>query len=539
MRKRVYCLYRVSTKGQVEKDDIPMQRQTCHEFSKQNDWDIVKEFTEKGVSGFKVSAKDRDAIQEIQRDAAQDKFDILLVFMFDRLGRKEDETPFVVEWFVKNGIEVWSTVEGQQKFDNHVDKLMNYLRYWQASGESIKTSIRTKTRLGQIVQEGRFRGGIAPYGYELVKRGRMGKKNRELYDIEINPEEATVVRKMYDLADRYGYGGRRISSELVKMGIINERTKEPFHYSSIQSILRNIMYIGILRSGETKSDIFPELQIVEPEQYERITKIREQRSASFGQSELSNEMTDTDGQLTHTFPKKVSGKALLSGNIYCGHCGGRIFASTARKNHHPSNDKIPERVPIYKCYNRTQRKGYCEGPTSYRAFRIDDLIREVLNDVFQRVKSVNEKELIDLKAKDVIQEYRQQLKRTKTDYNSARKELSKWENLMLDSIEGKCVFSPEQVKGRMDSVQSDIFEYTERITDLQNKIVETESTIREIQEQYKQLVSWADIFKDADYEAQKMIASYMIKAVTVSRDYQFDIEFNLAEAQYISGMEMV
>jgi len=89
MRKRVYCLYRVSTKGQVEKDDIPMQRQTCHEFSKQNDWDIVKEFTEKGVSGFKVSAKDRDAIQEIQRDAAQDKFDILLVFMFDRLAEKK------------------------------------------------------------------------------------------------------------------------------------------------------------------------------------------------------------------------------------------------------------------------------------------------------------------------------------------------------------------------------------------------------------------------------------------------------------------
>ncbi len=68
------------------------------------------------MSGFKVSAKDRDAIQEIQKDAVAGKFDILLVFMFDRLGRKEDETPFVVEWFDKNGIEVWSTQEGQQKF---------------------------------------------------------------------------------------------------------------------------------------------------------------------------------------------------------------------------------------------------------------------------------------------------------------------------------------------------------------------------------------------------------------------------------------
>ena len=90
------------------------------------------------------------AIQEIQREAALNTFDILLVFMFDRLGRRDDETPFIVEWFVNNGIEVWSAEEGQQRFDNHVDKLLNYIRYWQASGESIKTSIRTKTRLGQI-----------------------------------------------------------------------------------------------------------------------------------------------------------------------------------------------------------------------------------------------------------------------------------------------------------------------------------------------------------------------------------------------------
>ena len=94
--RRVYCLYRVSTLGQVEKDDIPMQKQYCREFVGQHPgWEIVKEFSEKGVSGFKVSAKDRDAIQEIQRDALQNKFDILLVFMFDRLGRREDETPLL------------------------------------------------------------------------------------------------------------------------------------------------------------------------------------------------------------------------------------------------------------------------------------------------------------------------------------------------------------------------------------------------------------------------------------------------------------
>ena len=124
---RVYTLYRVSTIGQVEKDDIPMQKQVCRDFAKKQGWVVIKEFSEKGISGYKVSAKDRDAIQEIQHDAALGKFDILLVFMFDRLGRRDDETPFIVEWFVKNGVEVWSAMEGQQRFDNHVDKLMNYI----------------------------------------------------------------------------------------------------------------------------------------------------------------------------------------------------------------------------------------------------------------------------------------------------------------------------------------------------------------------------------------------------------------------------
>lgn len=67
----------------------------------QSGWKIVKEFSKKGISSFKISAKDRNAIQEIQKMALQGEFDILLVFMFDRLGRKDDETPFVVEWFVK------------------------------------------------------------------------------------------------------------------------------------------------------------------------------------------------------------------------------------------------------------------------------------------------------------------------------------------------------------------------------------------------------------------------------------------------------
>ncbi len=548
MVKRVYCLYRVSTKQQVEKDDIPMQKQRCHEFvADKDDWEIVKEFSEKGVSGFKVSAKDRDAIQEIQKDAAIGKFDILLVFMFDRLGRKEDETPFVVEWFVKNGIEVWSAEEGQQRFDNHVDKLLNYIRYWQASGESIKTSIRTKTRLAQIVQEGRFRGGSAPYGYKLVKNGRTGKKNRELYDIAVEPTEAVTVQKIFELSDRYGYGGRKISSSLAEEGIVNMRTGEPFHYSSIQNILRNIMYVGILRSGETQSEIFSELQIVEPEQFQRVEKAREQRSAEYEEKcaaaaqtvELADGEEIEVSRPDRMCPRRNVGRTLLSGNVYCGHCGGRIFASTARKSHHAMNGEVRERIPIYKCYNRTQHRDLCDGPSTYRAEKVDQVVDSILSGIFFRAKDVKESELLKRQITSTTTTYQKQLKAVKAEYVKSSKELSKWEGLMLDSIEGTCVFTPEQVKKRMDVVQQSVNDLSAKIEDLQNKATETAELTEEIKAEHQRLLSWAEVYDGASLEEKKMVASYLIKAVTISQNYGIRIDFNISEAQYLSGMEMM
>ena len=197
MKKRVYTLYRVSTKGQVEKDDIPMQKEACRNFAESQGWEIVKEFSEKGVSGFKKSAKERDELQKIQQAAMEGKFDILLVFMFARLGRRDDETPFIVEWFAKQGIEVWSVNEGQQRFDTHVDKLMNYIRYWQASGESLKTSVRTRTRLEQLTGEGHYTGGTVAFGYKRVRLGRVNKKNQEVCDLVIDEAEAEIVRQIF------------------------------------------------------------------------------------------------------------------------------------------------------------------------------------------------------------------------------------------------------------------------------------------------------------------------------------------------------
>ena len=253
--KRVYCLYRVSSTKQLDDNNIPMQRTACREFARAKGWTIVEEFEEKGVSGYKKSADERVAMQQIKKDAILKKFDVLLVFMFDRLGRKDDETPFVVEWFVKTGVEVWSVIEGEQRFDDHLDKLFNYLRYWQSSGESIKTSIRTKAHLEQPTLEGRYTGGKIPYGYKICKMGRFNKRNQEVHELQMYDEEAEIVKLIFSKYLEGEMGAYAIAGWLTKQGI-PKGDQNHWHSSSVNNILKNKAYIGILKCGDVPASFF-------------------------------------------------------------------------------------------------------------------------------------------------------------------------------------------------------------------------------------------------------------------------------------------
>ncbi|MEM5769520.1 MAG: recombinase family protein, partial [Bacillota bacterium] len=262
--KRVLCLYRVSTDKQVtynerNEADIPMQRRECRRFLEQKGWVLVHEEREDGISGHKVRADKRDSIQVIKELARAKRFDIFLVFMFDRIGRIADETPFVVEWLAKNGVQVWSTQEGEQRFDNHTDKLMNYIRFWQADGESEKTSIRTKASLRLLVEDGYYKGGNAPYGYMLVKSGRLDKKKNEKKNLAVNEEEAAIVRKIFNLYVRHGCGVHKIASILNDEGI-KTRSGKNWHHASLNGMIRNLTYTGVLRSGESRSPMIEALQ---------------------------------------------------------------------------------------------------------------------------------------------------------------------------------------------------------------------------------------------------------------------------------------
>lgn len=511
-KKRVKCLYRVSTKKQVEQDDIPMQRQACRAFAAQHpDWEIVEEKCEKGVSGFKVHAKDRDAVMELLADAKSGSFDILLVYMMDRLGRLAEETPIIASAFDESGVEVWSAMEGRQSFSTQNDKLLNYIRFWMAEGESIKTSIRTKTRLGQIVKEGHFRGGQTPYGYRLEKQGRVNPRGTEVHEILIDEAEAAIVARIFQLSGQYGYGSRKIASILKEEGVRN-RKGNAFHPSTIQNMLKNVLYTGVLRSGESRSEVFPHLQIVPVTLFEQAQLQITQHRSDYDASRLS--------------PVRRDGQALLSGNIFCGTCGGRLISTTVRSTHHPTSKENP-RVPTYRCYNRIQHKEQCDGQSTYRAERVDAMVEKAVCEVLDRIRLVDTRDYLKKRRQQELTAARTQFRQLEEAYNRALEERKKLAGHITAALEGSSPFTAEDLKERMDDLKAEAERLSQQMEAQKTLLQETQKKEDAIAEQFNQLKGYSQVYRSASMEEKRRIVSALVERVTVARGYDMEIKFRV------------
>ena len=530
MENRVYCLYRVSTDKQVDYDDrsqadIPMQRKACHRFAEEKEWTIIHEEQEDGVSGHKVRAENRDKLQIIKEHAKQGKFDILLVFMFDRIGRIADETPFVVEWFVKNGIRVWSTQEGEQRFDNHTDKLTNYIRFWQADGESEKTSIRTKTALGQIVEDGGFKGGVAPYGYDLVKSGRFNKKKHELYELAVNEAEAAVVRIIFDKYVHEGFGAQRIATYLNRLGY-RTRSGKNWHHATIRGIICNLTYTGVLRSGESRSKVLPHLQIISPEMFEAAQHIRTDRANS--------------AEAERTVPRNIAGNSLLSGNVFCGHCGSRLNLTTNGKAYPCKEDpnRIVKRVR-YICYGKTRKQTDCDGQTGYTAHILDGIIDKLVRQIFERMKAIPKEEIVNARYREKMEERKGLLRAVRADYTKAADELDTLKAEVIKALRGESAFSKELLGSMIADAETKCLELQKKLEEAQAAYDEGQAVMASLNAQYDDIISWADMYDTASMEAKKMIVNCLIKRVEVYRDYKLHIDFNIDFEQFSLGMDIV
>lgn len=373
--KRVLCLYKVSTIGQVDHDDIPVQRIACREFIAQHlNWELVDEVSEKGISGYKTKTEDRDALVQIRQKALAKKFDVLLVFMFDRIDRRDDETPFVVQWFVENGIEVWSVKEGEQRFDNHVDKLFNYIRFWQAFGESEKTSMRIRTKHLQMIQEGQYRGGLIPLGYRLKFKGRTNKKNQPVRDLVIDPNESEIVKEIYHKTVCDGWGSNRIANWLNAQHISTKRQTAFWRATSVRALVRNPIYTGRIRFGEELSEPFDHLRIIDDELFDLCEQAIRKRAPHQLPEKVGNLRSTSDG--------------ILTGILFCGSCEERLCYNhnTTVRTLADGTKRAYERN-VYRCYRKMNSRRTCQGQSTYAAELIEEKVLGVVRGYFENIRS--------------------------------------------------------------------------------------------------------------------------------------------------------
>lgn len=525
--KRVQCLYRVSTEQQVtyndkKQADIPMQRMACRKFAAEHGWEIVFEDQEDGISGHKIRAENRDKIQLIKQRAKKKQFDILLVFMFDRIGRIADETPFVVEWFVKNGISVWSTQEGEQRFDNHTDKLINYIRFWQADGESEKTSIRTAAGIRRLTEDGYFTGGIAPYGYNIQKLGRKNKRGQDVSDLVINENEAEIVRLIYHKYVYENCGTQRIANFLIEKGIKN-RSGKNWHPSSINNILGNITYTGILRSADSHSEVLEQLIIIDQAIFNKAQNIKNSRKK-----------TNNSCNSLQTATIATKSQALLSGKVFCGHCGARLNLTTSGKytslaKNMPKNSKRRR----YVCYGKTRKQTDCDGQTGYTAHILDDIIDKMLHEIFKKLGSVSKQNLLNKQFAKDMNTGQIVLKQAKQNYLKASQELEILKKEVLKALQGESSFSPEILNQMLIEAEQKENIYRQMYEEEVKNYADEENIRQGLGQKYDEVISYAQMYEFAEFETKKMIISTLIERIEVSRDYQVKVTFNVTLEQFL------
>ena len=516
--KRAALAYRVSTKGQVDHDDIPMQKIACRKFAQQQGWRVVQEKAEKGVSGSKVSASKRDVIQELRMAANNKEFDILLVYMFDRLGRIESETPFVLEWFVQHGIEMWSTHEGQQRIESHGDKLMNYIRFWQAAGESEKTSMRTRDRIRQIVSSGHYAGGFVPYGYRAVNKGRVNKRDQPVKDLEIDPEEAAWVREVFEKVANEGASGYAMARMLNERGL-RTRQGAKFQSVNIRRLIRHEGYTGYIMTKAARSEFMPQLQIVDGDLFTKANERMDSRCKNAAENKNA--------------AKKSGNPTLLAGIVVCAHCGAKMSAFLHTDRYKLADGSIREKVQAkYNCYQRGQHLRECDGQSLYLAERVDGVVLALVDQMFQQIKQEPYDRSIEQRIRQQDAEWNRKKQAAEKKIQAARHKQQRYEEEIVRCLDGQSAFSEATLARLIQQAEAEVQQAKNEYAELL-KNDSSRTTVQQIRKYYDEFLGWANEFDLASIPRKRTILAELLEKVEVGKGYRVRIVVRGSYQQFL------
>lgn len=368
---KCYIYTRVSTSMQVDGYSLDAQKDKLHKYADYQEMVIAGEYSDEGKSG--KSVEGRPQFQQMLSDieSGKDKVDYVLVFKLSRFGRNAADVLSSLQRMQDFGVNLICVEDG---IDSSKDagKLMISVLSDVAEIERENILVQTMEGRRQKAREGKWNGGFAPYGYQLV--------NGEL---KIAEDEAEVIRVIYDKFANTTMGIAAIASYLNNSGykkkLRQNNTIEGFATSFVKGVLDNPVYCGKLAYGRRKNEKISgkrnEYHVVKQDNYMLNDGIHE----GIVSEELWNEVhkkrqeTGVGNIKTHS----LDHEHILSGIIKCPVCGSGMYGNVNRKKH-PDGGYYRDYF-YYACKHRTFINGYkCDYHKQWGEDKINAAVEEVI-----------------------------------------------------------------------------------------------------------------------------------------------------------------
>jgi site-specific DNA recombinase len=338
---------RVSTEEQRERQSIVTQREFGDRFCALHGHEVFRVYPDDGVSGT-IPIELRPGGSDLLRDARSKRFDQILVYRLDRLGRDTRLILNAVAEFEKCGVRVKSMTE---EFDTATatGRLMLTLLSGFAAHERDVIRERSVAGTNRKAESGVWLGGVVPYGY--IKEGVKGQLRIAVNGAPIpglDLSEAEVVRTIYrmcaveqqscqriaDFLNRVGIPCGSAENSKVEGGKRQRRTASVWRPSHVRNMIVNRTYMGEHLFGKRSKNRGRKViaravpAIVSEQDWLRAQEVLH-----------SNQLIPL---------RKRDNPYLLRGLIKCGLCG--LTFSGMRT-------KAPQRGHYYRCNGRQQARG--------------------------------------------------------------------------------------------------------------------------------------------------------------------------------------
>ena len=455
---KVYTYKRVSTAMQIDGYSLEAQRARMKAYADFNDYEIVGEYEDAGKSG--KSIEGRMQFRQMMEDvkSGKDNISYVLVFKLSRFGRNAADVLSTLQVMQDFGVNLICVEDG---IDSSKDAGKLMISVLSAVAEIERENIRVQTMEGRIqkAREGKWNGGFAPYGYQLVN----GK-------LEINEEEAVAIRTIYDQYVNTDIGSNGISKYLENHGIRKiqrQNGKNPlFDAHLVRLILKNPVYCGKIAYGRRKTEKIHgtrnEYHLVEQDNFLLVDGLHEAIIPEDVWNAAQAKLIVQAKKYEHVNKGKNERTHLLSGIVKCPICGAGMYGNKSIKRK-KDGTKYKDFF-YYGCKHRNMQRGHkCDYKKQIREELLDDAVAEVI------VKLVSNPNFATMMQEKI---------NMKVDTTAIEQEISNYEKQLRQdySIKSKLI---EEI----DNLNPNDRHYIRRKSDLDDRLYRMYDKIEELESQ--------------------------------------------------------